>query len=183
MSWERFAGDKRNQVRDELKLDAAYHEAGHAVVGLLLGWRIEKAFIGNPWKDHVVFCEDDGSIANTDGLRTLAMVKLAGPLARERFRGAWSGWHSAKDLQQACHDAALIVLKDYGWWQRLLYWRRLEQTESELIAQLVTDTKCLIRLHWLAITEIAEYLFEHKQACGAVIGDIVFRTLMRSDCP
>jgi hypothetical protein len=132
------------------RLACAYHEAGHAVVGTVLGWRVESAEIYDRPTDIGVGQDALGAVrwasgydaASDEGLVTGALVALAGPIAEAGFVGGDEGAARVNALDGARVDALIarhpkVTRERVGLEAARLarkYWRAIEATALELNA-------------------------------------------------
>src|SRR6516164_75722 len=133
--------------------DTAYHEAGHAVIGLVLGYDVTKAtirpaysYLGSAWVSNkrsegsTEIRADSGSEVDLVGH---ICVDLAGPLA-EMFV-------SRDPFKKLIYQGA------YGDWQKAQRRaRRINRSKSEILVDaLMAETKALVRQHRSAIARVA----------------------------
>lgn len=153
----------------------AYHEAGHALMALILGGEVQLVTIE---PDH-----DDGPqrqgdtqvlwrrtrITERDFAGRAVQVSLAGPVAEMIYSGdpyhpaLVSEW--AADWREAWNSAAVLHAGDR---QRLAY---LEQTSIQLYRRLKQDD------HWAAVAALADHLLAHESLEGDEVVEIVSQWL------
>lgn len=149
----------------------AYHEAGHALMALLLGGEVQLVTIEPDNDDgperqgdtHVLWRR--GRIDDRDFASRAVQVSLAGPVAEMIYSGnpyhpgLVSEW--AADWREAWSSASLLHSSDR---QRLTY---LEQTSVQLYRRLQQDD------HWAAVASLADHLLAHESLEGEQVAEIV----------
>lgn len=146
-----------------LRLAAAYHEAGHAVMALSLGRLIQKVTIlpgKSPFGEvRLGVCEirKGRSKASKDALEDEALILLAGMVAEARFTG-----------QYCRHGAA----QDLGNLRRLLHNRASSENQLDRLQRRLLDkTEHLLRdeRHAKAIELIAGELIQKTTISGRAV--------------
>lgn len=148
----------------------AYHEAGHALMALLLGERVQSISIEPDWDDgprrsgevQIAFTTSDSS---RDTILRSIQIALAGPVAEMIHSGEpfhpglveeWSAdWSAA-------WDAAAAILP-----QETSRLRFLEQSTVQ-IYRLLRDDK-----HWAALAAIVDHLLAHETLESDEVHEIV----------
>ena len=155
----RFAWPTSRHRTERQRVRAAYHESGHAVVGLALGIDVRSVSLV---PDPSGLCDEDqdwDSYGRTDIVRSVEplmlthrsraaearvelRVRVAGPMAEARFayaRRPWNRYHR----QLACgSDEAMIELLVTV----QAHWAGV--SEREYLDGIVTETIPLIERHW-----------------------------------
>jgi ATP-dependent Zn protease len=137
----------------------AYHEAGHAVIALRLGYEVRKVTIIR--RQGVLGKADIRNRTSPDDIR----INLAGALAEalvnpndEQIQlGAHSDWRNTR--RSAREFEALGFIGD--------------QEGGTLIEELLHETRALVRRDKEAIARVADALLEHKTLRGDDIKRIV----------
>jgi hypothetical protein len=141
----------------------AYHEAGHAVVALFLGYKPRSAtiipavdFHGQVKHDSplrgIKLDIDDSDRARLRVERAI-MICFAGPLAQQRYRPrSWRRWHGASDFQTAA-DLALRVSGS-------------EEAATAFLRWLELQTRSIVIARWTLIDRVAQALLEHDKLVG-----------------
>jgi ATP-dependent Zn protease len=149
----------------------AYHEAGHALMALLLGGKIKHVTI-DPDNDDGPDRQGDtqviwrrSRIGDKEFARIAVQVSLAGPVAEMIYSGdtyhpglvaEWAAdWREAWDAAQPLHS---------GERQRMEY---LEQVSIQLYRQLQQDDL------WAALASLADHLLAHETLEGEQVKEIV----------
>ena len=132
----------------------AYHEAGHAVVNLVIGYKVTKATI-RPRYSLLGRVNFDGRVSDDKVDEAIAKIKsnLAGPLAEQ--------------LINPEQFDNLILNGSRGDWQRVR--RAAQQIANGMIDRLIRDTHALVQEHRSAIERIAAALLEHETLTGKEI--------------
>jgi ATP-dependent Zn protease len=145
----------------------AYHEAGHAVIGLMLGYEVSKvtirpiySYLGSAWtskKRHSSLGSTEVQTASaspdSDDFGHIC-IELAGPLAEQLInpapfkeliaRGAFGDWQNAQKRA-----------------------RRINRRHAEtLIDVLMEETRALVEQHRDAIASVATALLERETLVG-----------------
>lgn len=139
---------------------AAYHEAGHAVVSILLGHPVEKVelFDDDPERFGASTNDDDPAFAKgiKEGGADFAdavphvMILFAGPLAERMYSGRWNGTGARLDLRTVA-DVCAAVTGDEG--------------EAGAFARWVRErTRVMLRLPavWAAVRRVAGELSRRR---------------------
>lgn len=149
----------------------AYHEAGHALMALLLGGEVQLVTIepdhddGPPRQGDTQVLWRRGRISDRDFAGRAVQVSLAGPVAEMIYSGnpyhpgMVSEW--AADWHEAWTSATLLHPNDR---KRLAY---LEQTSIQLYRRLKQDD------HWGALASLADHLLAHESLEGEQVAEIV----------
>jgi len=132
----------------------AYHEAGHSVVGVLLGAKVRYATLESEQVGHLGEVEMHwptrfAATQSTDPLRAI----LAGPVAEALYRNlAWqvvARGPGSQDLLQA-----LAITAEYGWSNvKTLAWL---QAEGERLREFLDRAEV-----WAAVSAVADLLLAH----------------------
>ena len=153
-------------------MEAAYHEAGHAVIAALLGGKIvsvsiEENSLDTPWLAGLAAVAWPIGWTETRQIGCELMTLLAGPAAEMVYTGEplhpatvaqWRGdWQAAQQL---------LATKIRDERKRIA---ALERTCSDLFSRLQED-----RL-WQAISEVADLLDSHETIEGEEVHDCVSR--------
>lgn len=138
-------------TRDEA---TAYHEAGHAVVALALGWQVQRVSI-LPKQESLGRCEfQQGRHRPTeDWLERRILIALGGIAAQARRTGDYAWDAAAKDQQYV---------------RRLAVQRAGERHAERLQRRLLAKAEHLLNQegHWRAVELIAAELLR----CGTISG-------------
>jgi hypothetical protein len=152
----------------------AYHEAGHALVALLLGGQVQVVTIG-PDSDDGPPRQGDTQVLWRRGMddrrfaQCSVQVNLAGPVAEMIYSG--DPYHPgfvaewAADWRDAWQAAAIL---HPGERQRLAY---LEQVSVQLYHRLKSDD------HWAALAAVADQLLAHDTLEGEEVAEIIAQWL------
>jgi ATP-dependent Zn protease len=148
----------------------AYHEAGHALMALLLGGKVEQVTI-EPDNDDGPLRQGDtrvlwrhAGLSNKEFARKAVQVSLAGPVADMIYSG--DPYHPglvaewAADWDEAW-QAAILLYPDER--QRLAY---LERISIQLYNRLKDDD------HWAAVASLADHLLAHETLEGEQVEEI-----------
>jgi hypothetical protein len=124
----------------------AYHEAGHIVVGRLLGFEFSEAMLNaDPYEGARISISKCSGRADDDIVMT-----LAGPLAEFFFR---------RDVMRLDVDMSEVgAASDYNQIARIL--RRRKKNSN--IASFVKQTSALLHLHWSEVMRVANLLLERR---------------------
>jgi len=151
---------------------SAYHEAGHAVVAVLLGIRLgkegasiipecdtegwvhlRKGFSGNP--------KYDNNIKVRDGLETRVMISLAGETAQRRF------WPSSVRSYEGMSDRHHAV-------NELSYLTSSPEELEPYLRWLDIRVNRMIACHWKQTTTVANALLEKKRLSAKEVLALVY---------
>ena len=132
----------------------AYHEAGHAVINLVIGYKVEKATI-RPRYSLLGYVNWDGRTSDDKVDEAIAKIKsnLAGPLAEQ--------------LINPEQFDNLILNGSRGDWQRVR--KAARQIANGMIDRLILETRALVQEHRSAIERVANALLEHEVLTGKEI--------------
>lgn len=148
----------------------AYHEAGHALIALLLGGKVKQVTI-DPDNDDGPSRQGDTQIrwrrssSEQEFAQNVVQVSLAGPVAEMIYSG--DPYHPgivpewAADWQEAWQAAELLFPAQR---QRLQY---LEQVSIELYHRMKADDV------WAALAALADHLLAHETLEGEDVEEIV----------
>ena len=149
----------------------AYHEAGHALLAVLLGGRVQLVTIDPDHDDGPQRSGDTQVLWNRPGLnekefaKCAIQVSLAGPVAEMIYTG--NPYHPgvvaewAADWRDAWESAALL---HPGERQRMDY---LEQASIQLYHRLKGDDL------WAALATLADHLVAHETLDGEQVEEIL----------
>ena len=165
------------ETLDSRKLQAtAYHEAGHAVVALLLGMRLRSVTILFDEEHHnkgLCSCEPEKGLDRVDewplprreawANRRITFV-IAGPIAEKRFTNRTNRAGSSADFDEAVRIAEKVSLSDREA-ERQIDW--LWERANNLLA--VKET-------WKAVEEVAAALLAQQTLTGRAVKKIVRQT-------
>ena len=150
---------------------SAYHEAGHALLGVLSGATVLSVTIDPDWDDGPRRYGDTqlewpvDVTQNRDWLEKSILVALAGPVAEMIYSG--DPFHPglvpewASDWQLAWEAAASVIPDD----RRRLKW--LEDCTRTLHRLLSTDD------HWSALAALADHLLAHETLEAEDVAEIL----------
>jgi len=175
---------KNNYGLRHTRIDRCYHEAGHVVLGLLLGVEIGSASVKKSGErgGRVVFKHAQYGTLLTYGVlepSRAAMISLAGYVAQAAFRDrkfeyCWlkSGQWSFVDLPDVLD--AIECYRDSPIWPSLL--RACEKAAERLVAR-----------NWKAVEAVALLLYRKSYVRGAELTRVVMPLLKdepiaQSDC-
>src|SRR5262249_9449274 len=152
----------------------AYHEAGHAVIGLILGYDVRKAtirprysYLGSAW----ISKKRNGSLGSTevqagspDSVGHIC-IDLAGPLAEQL-------------VNPVPLDELIRCAAGSDWRSAERHARRINRRQADiLIDVLIEETRTLVEQHKDAIARVAAALLEHETLMGEEIQRIAARFL------
>jgi len=124
---------------------AAYHEAGHAVVALALGYRC-----------YSVAIEDGGrAVCDEPAEHALALL-IASFIAEAKCTGEADIWRDEEDRVRAADLALWIARGDMN-------------TASSLLSTVTEQTRARVEEHWAEIETIANALVEKRKLSGEEI--------------
>lgn len=153
-------------------LTVAFHEAGHAVAGEVLGWPVVEVTLEPPAEGYgVAGCRFrelsmvDQVRASLDGemLLRCAQIAMAGPLAEMRVSGTEldrKGW--ATDIRQV--RARL---------QGMIRWGHTSATLDDLVSQSNAATREFLDAWWPAVIALAHELRDARRVSGERVREIV----------
>jgi hypothetical protein len=127
----------------------AYHEAGHAIVALALGYRCYSVAIENGGK---AVCDEPAEHA-------LALL-IASFIAESRWRGEDDIWRDEVDRVRAADLALWIARGDID-------------TASALLSTVTAQAKARVEEHWPQIEIIANALAEKGRLTGEEISTLI----------
>jgi hypothetical protein len=159
------------------KVDAAYHEAGHAVIARTLGIRVPcvALFPLTEGSSAVALSSSAAWDAREDDAPSQiaahekdAEVALAGPLAQFRYRPFKSRDHWADDLQNASSATGWMVMLEEGCAPvdnapgRVVGTLNPDQNAKafELLKRVRSQSDALVAEHWPAIERVAQALLQ-----------------------
>lgn len=132
----------------------AYHEAGHAVVALVLDRPVHRVSIQTD-RERLGACHFGKSVVrpSEDWLEREILIALAGLAAEARFTGNYA-WEGAARDQQYAH--------------RLAVQRAGERQAERLLRRLLAKVEHLLAQeeHWRAVEQIAAALLQHGVISG-----------------
>jgi Peptidase family M41 len=137
-------------VPDSISRDViAYHEAGHAVISMKLGYRCLYVTI-IPDGDRLghVCCDDPLVGEHDDKIKHALKVLIAARLAEGRHVGSQT-WGDSDDRVKATNLALLATDRDN------------EQAEA-LINEVIGEARKLVECHWSDIEKLAEQLLVER---------------------
>jgi hypothetical protein len=128
----------------------AYHEAGHAVISMKLGYRCLYVTI-IPDGDRLghVCCEDPMAGGHDDKIKHALKVLIAASLAESKHIGSRT-WGDADDRLKATNLALLATE------------RNVERAEA-LINDMIGEARKLVERHWADIEKLAEQLLVERR--------------------
>lgn len=150
---------------------SAYHEAGHALLAVLMGAQVESVTIAPDWDDGPERYADIrvkwplDQFTERELLEKSILVALAGPVAEmlhsgETFHpGLVTEWRA--DWQLAWQTAAALIPAEQ---KRMVY---LEQKTASLFQLLDQET------HWAALAAIVDLLLAHDTLDGDEVTDAI----------
>ncbi|HEY6675950.1 MAG TPA: hypothetical protein VIZ87_04125 [Terrimicrobium sp.] len=125
----------------------AYHEAGHAVISMKLGYRcLHVTIIPDGDRLGHVCCEDPLFGEHNDKIKHALKVLIAASLAESKHIGSRT-WGDAEDRVKATNLALLAADRD------------TERAEA-LINEMIDEARKLVEQHWPDIEKLAEQLLE-----------------------
>jgi ATP-dependent Zn protease len=147
--------DREIDLAQDTNLLTAYHEAGHAIVALMLGRDVHRVSI-IPKQTRLGQCQlkKGGHKASDDWLETEVLILLAGAAAEGRISGqyCWNG--ASRDLRQA---QALIQSRAGSVHQA----ERLQRRWLDKVEHLLNSQES-----WLAVEMVAHDLVQRKTISG-----------------
>lgn len=169
---ETTRGKAAREVNQQAKEATAYHEAGHAVVALAQGLRMERVTIkpseGSHGHARASLDELKGVLMNGEvaGRRLRNQIekhmrqRLAGSISQRRFRPLSYRSHHSRDDDEFVLDLSAHL--------------GLSPEEANVrIAQLGDETDRLIKAHWPEIIAVATALLERETLSAAQLRRIV----------
>jgi ATP-dependent Zn protease len=147
----------------------AFHEAGHAVLALLLGRAVQHVSI-LPNRDHLGICAfGKGSVRRSeDWLEREILIALGGIAAEARFTGnyAWDG-----------------AARDQKYVERLAVQRAGESRAEKLQRRLLAKAEHHLADEgaWLAVELIAAQLLQKKEISGRTALHLFERAIRQAD--
>jgi hypothetical protein len=138
-------GRSRHLGSEAVKQEAAYHEAGHAVIACALGCKVRFVII-DPNGGGECQCDDP-----PEGERDRKiMLCFAGPAAQRKHKpSSWKSWHGNDDYRKAVELVQGLGVSD------------------ERVTALIRETLALVEQHWARIERFAQVLLER----GTLQGD------------
>jgi ATP-dependent Zn protease len=137
-----------------LEQATAYHEAGHAVLALVLGRPVECVSI-LPDREHLGICEFGKGVyrPSEDWLEREILIALGGIAAEARLTGIYAWDAAARDQQYV---------------QRLVVQRAGERRAARLQRRMLAKAEHLLsdEGHWRAVELIAAELLQHREISG-----------------
>lgn len=158
---------------DRETIATAYHEAGHAVMAVVLGRNIEKATIvaanrhTGGMRLGVVKMQSSRSKATQDWLEDEVLILFAGMVAEAQYTGKYCPGSAMSDLRAI---------------QRLLDSRANTQRQLEkLHRRLLDKTEYLLNddVHRLAIHDVAQQLLEQQTIKGRTVKHLLNQARLR----
>ena len=137
----RGMGDDRKAV--------AYHEAGHAVVALALGYRC-----------YSVAIEDAGRAVCDEPAEHALALMIASFIAEAKCMGEADIWRDVADRVRAADLALWIARGDMN-------------TASSLLSTVTAQAKARVEEHWAEIETIANALVEKRKLSGEEVLTLV----------
>ena len=124
----------------------AYHEAGHAVISMKLGYKcLYVTIIPDGSRLGHACCKDPLIGGHDDKIKHALKVLIAARLAEARYTGMRDIWGDADDRVRATNIALLATAND------------TERAEV-LINEMIGETRKLVEQHWLDIEHLAQRL-------------------------
>ncbi len=140
----------------------AYHEAGHAIVALVLGRPVEKVTIqGNTLRLGQCQMSSRRGTPIKDEVEVQALILLAGVVSEARKTGFYN-WNGAQQDMQGI--------------RRLARFRASSEKQEERLQQRWLDKAEYLmddEATWNAITEVAKELLEKKSLSGRAVAHIL----------
>lgn len=139
----------------------AYHEAGHAVVAVLLGKAVHRVSVVPKWT-WAGKCEfGPGQHKRAESwIEREVLVSLAGLAAEARHTGSYDRVGAARDL--------LFVRQTLRHRTTSRGWERLERRMLSKVEAMLADD-----VAWNAVTRIAEALLQHGTISGRMVQHLV----------
>jgi hypothetical protein len=124
----------------------AYHEAGHAVISMKLGYKCLYVTI-IPDGDRLghVCCEHPHIGGHSNKIKHALKVLIAARLAEGKHTGSPDIWGDADDRVKATDIALLATDRD-------------TERAQALINEIISETRKLVEQHWSDIEELAQRL-------------------------
>src|SRR5262249_31519224 len=145
---------RQNDYQGRNPQHIAYHEAGHAVINLVLGYNVTKATI-RPRYSLLGQVRFDGRVSDDKVDEAIAEIKssLSGPLAEQ--------------LVNPEPFDELIEVGSRGDWRRVR--RAARSIADSIIGRSIRETRVLVEQHKEAIERVANALLEHETLTGKEI--------------
>lgn len=147
----------------------AYHEAGHAVVALILDRPVHKVSI-RPQRDHLGWCKFQKGVTrpSDDWIEREILIALAGMASEARHTGSYDRAAAGRDLRYArglaLHRASLRALD------------RFERRMLSKVENLLADPG-----HWEAVMLIAAELLKMGDISGRAARHLYEQGLRKAD--
>ena len=121
-----------------MKQEAAYHEAGHAVIACALGCKVRFVIIDLRGGGECQ-CDDPPEGEREQKI----MLCFAGPAAQRKHEpGSWKDWHGKDDYRKAVELVKVLGVSD------------------ERVSALIRETHGLVEKHWARIERFAQVLLQ-----------------------
>ncbi len=161
----------------------AYHEAGHAVVGHVIGRCIaEVSIVSDTQKGYRGYCAFDAFMEDANGYPQ------------------WQEWRCNLELITIMYAGTIalsIICEVYGW--KYEYWRRCDKSDMDYIHQWASEmldnesvrysmlkdaqrqAKEILVYRWKAVNVLASALIEHKHLSGGEAHCIIRQAIGETD--
>lgn len=148
---------------DEERIRTAYHEAGHCVIGVLMGARVRFASIDVESDNH--FGEVEMEWPRGSSAKSQALAILAGPVAEMTYREEGIS-NQALAPSTADFQQVLRLSQAFGWTQR---------KQIEWIQHLITQLYQQFNRNdcWAAVAAVSDQLLAHDTLEHETIADEV----------